>query len=47
MGKGWLGAPLIKKKIEEGNAREPCGVGSRSPMKGPSGVQWGSRGESS
>ena len=32
-----MGAPLIKKrlrkvqKIEERNAREPCGVGSRGP----------------
>ena len=46
MGKGWLGAPLIKnKKFEEGNARKPCGMGSRSPMKCTSGVQSGSRGE--
>ena len=47
MGKEWLGAPLIKKrlrkvqKIEERNAREPCGVGSRGPLKGPDGVQAG------
>ena len=57
MGKVWLGAPLIKKclpkvqKIEARNAREPCGVGSRGPLKGPGGVQgqstwWGSRGRS-
>ena len=38
-----LGAPLIKKrlhkvqKIEARNAREPCGVGSKSPLKGPDG----------
>ena len=42
MGMGWLGAPLIKKrlrkvqKIEVRNMRELCGVGSkgRSPQKG-------------
>ena len=51
MGKGWLGAPLIKKrlrkvqKIEGRNAREPCGVGSRGPLKGPSGVQGAKRPE--
>ena len=57
VGKGWLGAPLIKKrlrkvqKIEACNTREPCGVGSWGPLKGPGGVQgqspwWGSRGRS-
>ena len=42
VGMGWLGAPLIKKrlrtvqKIEARNMRELCGVGSRgrSPQKG-------------
>ena len=45
-GKGWLGAPppLIKclrtvQKIEAAIVREPCGVGSRGPLKGPGGVQ--------
>ena len=45
VGKGWLGAPLIKKrlckvqKIEACNTREPCSVGSTGPLKGPGGVQ--------
>ena len=47
MGKGWLGAPLIttlfckvkKIKNEARNAREPCEVGSRGPLKGPDGDQ--------
>ena len=44
MGKGWLGAPLIKKrlrkvqKIEARNVREPCCVGSRGLFKGPGGL---------
>ena len=43
-GKGWLGAPLIKclrevQKNEASNTCEPCGVGSRGPLKGPGGVQ--------
>ena len=45
MGKGWLGATLIKsacakcKKSEARNVREPCSVGSRGTLKGPGGVQ--------
>ena len=44
MGKGWLGAPLIKKclrkvqEIEVRNTPEPCGVGSRDSVKCPG---WG------
>ena len=39
VGKGWLGAPLIKKRLctvqktEKHNMREPGGVGSRGPLK--------------
>ena len=48
MGKGWLGVPLIKKRLCK---VQNCGVGSRGPLKGPGGIQgqsiWcGSRGRS-
>ena len=37
-GQGMVRCPIDEEqKIEEGNAREPCGVESRCPMKGPSG----------
>ena len=45
MGKGWLGAPFkevsacAKCKKEARKAGEPCGVGSRGPLKGPGRVQ--------
>ena len=45
MGKGWLGVPLIKKrlrkvkKIEARNMREPFGMGSRGLVKGLDGAQ--------
>ena len=41
MGKGWLSAPLIKKRlrkvkqIEARNTREPCCMGSSGLLKGP------------
>ena len=41
----WLRRALRKlPKIEARNAREPCSVGSRSPLKGPGGVQGQSQG---
>ena len=38
---GWVIKKRLREvqKIEACNAREPCGVGSRGPLKGPDGVQ--------
>ena len=52
MGKGWLGAPLIKKHLRREKKKtlkratrvlEPCGLGlgPGGPLKGPGGVQGG------
>ena len=51
MGKGWLGASLIKKrlckvqKIDGRNAREPCGEGSRGRLSAPVGFRGKASGE--